>query len=212
MKRRKLINRGRELVHSLKNLRRTTNAAAWSTFILEAVFGSVLSRQNKIHKDTFWTPHAICWRNVKAPVRSLLNGRLLVKTPFKTSHPVTSSLARRDCRVRHPTLSKKNFVPATSPAPTRPNRRSATIWWSHALWPDWASLESSGWQFSYYSSPSVWWLFGLFLNATVLSKNCFGFFLGKFTRIWATLSSHIWSHLWREHTSGGQPYRLETEE
>ena len=66
--------------------------------------------------------------------------------------------------------------------------------------------------FSYYSSPCVWWLFGLFLNATVLSKNCFGFFLGKFTRIWATLSSHIWSHLWREHTSGGQPYRLETEE
>lgn len=68
MKRRKLINRGRELVHSLKNLRRTTNAAAWSTFILEAVFGSVLRRQNKIHKEThFGHPTPSVGETLKLP-------------------------------------------------------------------------------------------------------------------------------------------------
>ena len=53
-------------------------------------------------------------------------------------------------------------------------------------------LNVLGNKFSYQSSKHIWQLFGLF-RSPLLSKNCFGYFLGNDGKFWVILNSKILS-------------------
>ena len=66
---------------------------------------------------------------------------------------------------------------------------------SASVWSDWAILKSS-WQQIFFSKKhnylATFW--AILKYVTFYEKNCFGYFLGNFWKIWVTFNSNIWSH------------------
>ena len=64
---------------------------------------------------------------------------------------------------------------------------------SRAVWPDWATFESSSEKIAYKCSPKWLVTFGLF-KKTNLSKNCCEYYLGNIRKHLGKFYYNTWSH------------------